>query len=84
MTCREFIDLLMAYLSVDLSTREQADCERHLTRCRDCSTYLRSYQDTITLAKAGFADPAASVPGEVAEELVQAILASRGRENTLH
>lgn len=79
MTCREFVDFLMEYLSGELSVREQDEFERHLMECPDCSTYLRSYQETITLGKAVFADPNASVPKEVPEELVQAILASRGR-----
>jgi anti-sigma factor RsiW len=77
MTCREFIDFLMEYLSGELSTHEQTEFERHLADCSDCATYLRSYQETITLGKAVFADPHAPVPKEIPEELVQAILASR-------
>jgi len=80
MTCREFIDFLMEYLSGELSARERAEFERHLADCPDCSAYLRSYEETIKLGKAVFADPDASVPVEVPEKLVQAILASRRQE----
>jgi anti-sigma factor RsiW len=79
MTCREFIDFLMEYLSGELPARERAEFERHLAECPDCSAYLKSYEETIKLGKAVFADPDALVPQGVPEELVQAILASRGR-----
>ena len=62
MTCREFIDFLMEYLSGELSARERAEFERHLADCPDCSAYLRSYEETIKLGKAAFADPDAPVP----------------------
>jgi anti-sigma factor RsiW len=77
MTCREFVDFLMEYLSGELSARERAEFGWHLAECPDCSTYLQSYQETIKLGKAVFADPDAPVPLGVPEELVQAILASR-------
>jgi anti-sigma factor RsiW len=77
MTCREFIDFLMEYLSGGLSANEWAEFEQHLAECPDCAAYLRSYEETIKLGKAVFADPDAPVPQDVPEELVQAILASR-------
>jgi anti-sigma factor RsiW len=77
MTCREFVDFLLEYLCGELSARERAEFQRHLAECPDCSTYLRSYQETVKLGKAVFADPEAPVPPDVPEELVQAILASR-------
>jgi anti-sigma factor RsiW len=80
MTCREVIDFLMAYLSGELSASERAEFERHLAECPDCSAYLKSYEETIELGKGVFADPDASMPKEVPEELVQAILASRRQE----
>jgi len=80
MTCREVIDFLMEYLSGGLSTSERAEFERHLTDCPDCTAYLRSYEETIKLGKAVFADPGAPVPQDVPEKLVQAILASRRQD----
>ena len=80
MTCREFIDFLMAYLSGELSASERAEFERHLADCPDCSAYLKSYEETIKLGKAVFTELEAPVPQDVPEELVQAILASRRQD----
>ena len=80
MTCREFTDFLMGYLSGELCASERAEFERHLADCPDCAAYLRSYKETIKLGKVVFADPDAAVPKDVPEQLVQAILASRGRD----
>ena len=80
MTCREVIDFLMEYLSGELGASERAEFEQHLADCPDCSAYLKSYEETIKLGKAVFADLDAPVPQDVPEELVQAILASRRRD----
>lgn len=80
MTCREFIDFLLEYLSGELSANERAEFDLHLVECPDCVTYLRSYKETMQLGKAAFAAPEAPVPDDVPEELVQAILASRGQD----
>ncbi len=80
MTCHEFVDFFMEYFSEALSQDEQMECERHLVKCPDCAAYLHGYRETITLGKAVFAYPEATVPQGVPEELVQAILAGRQRE----
>jgi len=80
MTCCEVIDFLLEYLSGELSASERAEFEQHLAECPDCAAYLKSYEETIKLGKAVFADPEAPVPQDVPEELVQAILASRRRD----
>ncbi|HKA55643.1 MAG TPA: zf-HC2 domain-containing protein [Candidatus Binatia bacterium] len=80
MTCREFVDFLPEYVSGTLAARGHVECERHLAGCPDCSAYLQSYRETIKLGKAALADPEAPVPAEIPEELVRAILASRGRD----
>ena len=80
MTCCEVIDFLLEYLSGELSASERAEFEQHLAECPDCAAYLKSYEQTIKLGKAVFADPEAPVPQDVPEELVQAILASRKRD----
>jgi len=79
MTCREFIDFLIDYFEDDLSAREHAEFKDHLVECPDCTEYLKSYAETITLGNAAFADPDAPVPSDVPEVVVQAILASRKR-----
>ena len=80
MTCREFSDFLMEYLSGELCAGEREEFERHIADCHDCLAYLRSYEETIRIGKAAFADPDAPMPQDVPEELVRAILVSRRRE----
>ena len=57
MTCREFVKFLMQYTSGDLSPAERAAFDEHMAECPDCVAYLRTYQETIRLEKAAFADP---------------------------
>jgi anti-sigma factor RsiW len=78
-TCREVIDFLMSYLDGELPEHERRPFEHHLSLCPPCERYLRQYQATVAAGKAAFADPADCGPGDVPEELITAILASRRR-----
>lgn len=79
MSCRELIDFLWRYLEEDLTPEERRTFDEHLAVCPHCVRYLDSYRRTVTLGKEAFAKlpPEASVPVEVPEELVRAILAAR-------
>ena len=77
MTCREFADFMMDYLNGELPASVLASFERHLARCPNCSTYLAQYRATVAAGQQAFADEDASVPPDVPEELIQAILSSR-------
>lgn len=77
MTCREFAEFLMQYLSGELLPAERSLFDGHLAECPDCVAYLRTYEETIRLEKAAFTDPAGPVPDDVPEDLVHAILATR-------
>ena len=77
MTCREFADFMMDYLSGELSAERRAQFEEHLSRCDNCRKYLTSYEETVKLGKAAFDDDKGAVPADVPEELVKAILAAR-------
>ena len=79
MTCREFADFLADYLSGELSPGTRAQFERHLEVCPNCVAYLSNYRDTIVLGRTVTAEDDASVPADVPEDLVKAILASRRR-----
>jgi predicted anti-sigma-YlaC factor YlaD len=79
-TCREFADFMMDYLSGELSTESRAVFEYHLSLCINCRRYLVIYQDTVKLAKRAFEDDDADVASHVPEELVKAILAARPRK----
>ncbi|HUJ13162.1 MAG TPA: zf-HC2 domain-containing protein [Thermoanaerobaculia bacterium] len=67
------IAFVMDYIDGTLAARERAEFERHLAVCRSCVAYLKTYQATMRMeTKTNIAD--VTVP----EELVRAILASRG------
>ena len=77
MTCREFADFMMDYLSDELSSEWRARFEHHLSLCTNCQKYLTSYEETVKLGKKAFEDDDAPLPAEVPEALVRAILAAR-------
>ena len=77
MTCREFADFIADYLSGELPPDSWASFERHLRLCANCEKYLAGYEATVKLGKRAFADDDATLPPQVPEELVQAILTAR-------
>ena len=76
LSCREFIDFLMAYLSGELPGGQRAVFEEHLAECPDCTTYLRTYQQTVRIEQL-VCDCPEEPPADAPEELVRAILAAR-------
>ena len=50
--------------------------QEHMRECPPCEVYLDTYQETIRLGKC-ICEPDGSMPADVPEELVQAILAAR-------
>lgn len=77
MTCREFADFILDYLSGELPPDEARLFERHLQRCPHCPEYLRQYKATVEAGRSAFAEEDADLPAEVPEDLVRAILAAR-------
>jgi anti-sigma factor RsiW len=77
MTCREFVDFVMDYVSSDLSEAARAEFERHLKACSNCVRYLESYKVTVELGRTAFDCKDEDVPKDVPEELIQAILAAQ-------
>ena len=77
MTCREFADFMMEYLSGELPSKSRVQFEHHLSLCVNCRKYLTSYEETVKLGKRAFDDEDAALPADVPEELVKAILAAR-------
>jgi anti-sigma factor RsiW len=76
MTCKAFVDFLMAYLDGELPGDQRDTFETHLVACPPCQVYLETYRDTVALGQGccGDDDP---VPDDVPEALVGAILAAR-------
>ncbi len=82
LTCREFIGFLDDSLSGTQAAQVRADFESHLSVCSYCVDYLKTYEDAIKLGKCVHCDDAHpdQLPPDVPEELVQAILAARGKD----
>ena len=77
MTCRDFADFLDRYLAATLPAPILRRFERHLSVCPNCQRYLAQYRDTIALGRSAFDELADTVPGDVPDDLVAAILAAR-------
>ena len=67
----------MDYTSGELPDDVRALFEHHLFLCANCHTYLAQYQATVAAGKKAFADENATVPDDVPEDLIRAILATR-------
>ncbi len=76
MTCREFSDFILDYLTGELPDDARARFERHLARCPNCPEYLRQYEDSARAGRMAFSSLEADIPRDVPEELIQAILAA--------
>ena len=75
LTCRDVADFLMAYLDRELDPPQRSAFEAHLAVCDECVRYLRSYEQTVRLAKA--AGRETDEPEAVPERLVRSIVAAR-------
>lgn len=76
MTCQQLIDFIGRYREQELAADERVEFERHLAECESCVAYLKTYEQTVLLAKASADD---RLPPEVPESLVKAILAAAER-----
>jgi anti-sigma factor RsiW len=79
MTCREFVEFLWRYIDNDLAPGERSTFDDHLAKCSQCVKYLQQYQATIRTGKAALVASDNTIPPDVPEDLVQAILRSRAR-----
>jgi predicted anti-sigma-YlaC factor YlaD len=77
LSCREVVEFLADYLEEGLQAEVRAAFERHLALCVDCRRYLDGYVQAIRLGRSAY-DPDDATAQAVPEELVAAILASRG------
>lgn len=79
LTCRDFVDFLADYVADELVPEVRTSFDDHLAHCPSCVVYLNTYRDTPLLARAALQGPRATVPPEVPEALVWAILEARRR-----
>lgn len=77
MTCRAVIGFLGSYVDEELSPDVRRRFEEHLAICPQCTAYLDTYRRTVHVAKDAARPADASLPDEIPEELVKAILAAR-------
>ena len=77
MTCREFADFLSDYLAGELAAEVERLFHEHLGVCPNCERYLAQYRQSIALGRDAFSDASATVPSDVPEDLVKAILSAR-------
>jgi anti-sigma factor RsiW len=78
MNCRDFLEFVDDFLAGNLPESERAHFEQHLGECPHCVEYLASYRETVSLGTAAYA-PDSTVPADVPEDLIKAILSTRGR-----
>jgi len=71
MTCQQLVEFIGHYRDNELAPDVRTQFEQHLAICPACVTYLKTYEQSVLLAKASADDP---VPAEVPESLVKAIL----------
>lgn len=50
MPCREFVEVVTAYLEGTLPERDRRRLEEHLGECDDCELYLEQIRETVALA----------------------------------
>ena len=77
MTCREFADFMMDYLTGELPAPVKVRFEDHLRVCENCQRYLESYRQSIALGQQAFNDLDEAASRRVPERLIQAILSAR-------
>ena len=81
LTCKEFVDFLHAYIDRELPEGRTTVFDRHLSVCPDCTAYLESYRRTMNLSVAAMTELSEKLPAEIPEDLVQAILDARQRND---
>lgn len=72
--CREFVELVTAYLEGDLSTAAEQDFIDHLALCDGCERYLDQMRQT-TQALTDL--PADALPGDARSALLNAFRSRR-------
>ena len=77
--CREFEDFISMYFEGSLPRAQIRVFELHLKVCRECRDYLNAYSEAMEVGRIVFNEPDASVPDDIPEDLVKAILDARTR-----
>lgn len=78
MTCRDLAELLLDYVTGELSDEHKHSIEKHLVHCPPCVTFVETYQITIKLTRKL---PQAPLPAELKERLEAALKEIRGEKS---
>ena len=73
-TCQELIDFIDSYRDNELTAQQRSEFERHLSVCPSCVAYLKTYEQTIFIARSAANE---QPPEDVPESLLRAIVAAR-------
>lgn len=76
-TCRQFEDFIIDYLEGTLPERQRKRFEFHMKICRECKEYLAAYKASMEAARQGMTDSELADLGDVPEDLISAVIASR-------
>jgi anti-sigma factor RsiW len=74
-TCRDFVELLMDFVSEQLPPERRDPIEQHLESCSLCVAYIESYRVLVEVTRRL---PAAPLPPRL-EQRLQTILRDSGR-----
>jgi predicted anti-sigma-YlaC factor YlaD len=80
--CRQVIEFLMDYVDGELPEHVKMCFDMHLEVCPPCIEYLKTYQETIVLAKDCCKEDPNCRCDEMPEQLITAILVSRKTQPT--
>ena len=78
LSCREFVELVTAYLEHALPADERERFEQHLRRCAGCEIYVEQMRRTAELAGAVSFE---GLPAEAEDELLHAFAGWRSARN---
>lgn len=62
LNCQQVTDVLIDYVSGDMSPDMTARLERHLHACQDCQAFFNTYRETVRATRSLAAE---TVPGEL-------------------
>jgi anti-sigma factor RsiW len=75
-TCQKLVDFLLDYVSKELPEEQRRAFEEHLALCPPCVTYMKTYLQSVEMARKTLQAEQAEAP-PLPEALVKAILAAR-------
>lgn len=75
LSCRDLIEFLDDYVAGRQPDGLRVAFEAHLADCRHCRDYLRTYRDTVRIARSALRDesPAEDLPDDLVRAIVDSV-----------